>query len=345
MLILEDIKELSDEELEIYTKKRIEELETYYKEKTKSDTIGYDLDYNPSSPDILDYNSSKNSFSDAKSKLKNVCVYEGYVTKGKKIVFCIEQEGRDFTNGGCYYYVDTDDYIYMFLKYIRDKEISSDEDLFIYIGKFIRNYLGIFGDIKREDMLKMIYKNENEYYDRVEEHKFSWFKNKGIGECTEIALMAQNILCFLGYYSAIVMGNMAEKSVKENNVYSDEAHAYNLVAYEDSETGEVVQLLVDFAAATIFYNKEKKLDMAPFIIELEEGIKESVKALLRGYRKQISDYDDYSESDEKLKDKLVFDDYYCSMKKDKLIKIKIPIKREYSIEPFERKKSKKLKKI
>lgn len=337
MKIIEELKDFSDEELETVIKNRIEELEEESK-KVKGDNIfiGYNLDYKPKVPKIID---SKTYIpgSEKKQKLQNSCIYQGYVPRGTKIVYCIQEKNGAVTNAGGYYYVDTDEYIYMFFKYIRDKEIFNEKDLFIYIESFIMNYLGIIEEISRDDMFKIICENEERYCDRVEEHKFSWFKNKGNGMCTERALMAQNILSVLGFYSAFIGGNITEKFQKTGRIRCDEDHAYNLVAYQDQETGEIVQILVDFSVPTMLYKyKVKEFVMAPFINELEDGINDSIEILVRGLKK-----DDLTDD----KDKLTFSDYYCSIINGKLVKILIPLKREYSIKPFEREKTKKLTKI
>ena len=55
MKIIEELKDFSDEELEIIIKNRIEELEEESK-KVKGDNIviGYNLDYKPKVPKIID---------------------------------------------------------------------------------------------------------------------------------------------------------------------------------------------------------------------------------------------------------------------------------------------------
>ena len=337
MKAIEELKNFSDEELETIIKNRIEELEEETKERNGDNiVIGYNLDYKPEVPKIID---SKTYIpgSEKEHKLSNSCIHPGYVPIGTKIVYCIQEKNGVITNDGGYYYVDTDEYIYMFFKYIRDKEISDEKDLFIYIESFIMNYLGIIEEIPRKDMFKVICENEGKYYDRVEEHKFSWFKNKGNGMCTERALMAQNILSVLGFYSAIINGNITEKFQKTGDIYCDAAHTYNLVAYSDTETGETIQVLVDFSVSTWLYKyKVKELTIAPFIDELEDGINDSIEILVRGLKKDnlIDD-----------KDKLTFNDYYCSIINGKLVKILVPAQREYSIKPFESEKPKKLTKI
>lgn len=337
MKIIEWLKNLSDEELELTLKERIEKLEEASKEKNGNNIVlGYNIDYKPQVPKIIDSKTYIQG-SEKKQKLSNACIQPGYVPRGTKIVYCIQEKNGAVTNAGGYYYVDTDEYIYMFFKYIRDKEICNEKDLFIYIESFIMNYLGIIEEISRDDMFKIICENEERYCDRIEEHKFSWLKNKGNGMCTERALMAQNILSVLGFYSAIINGNITEKLQKTGHILCDEDHAYNLVAYQDSETGEIVQILVDFSVSTMLYKyKVKEFAMAPFINELEDGINDSIEILARGLKK-----DDLTDD----KDKLTFNDYYCSIINGKLVKILIPLKREYSIKPFEREKTKKLTKI
>ena len=270
MDILEKIKKLNDEELEKFAKTKIEELEKNAKIINKDiDTIGYILDYNPSEFNLLD--KSEND----ELEIDLQCTYNGYIPKGTRMVYGLTYtEEKVAKNGGSYYYIDTDEYIYMFLKYIQNKEVCNEHDLFIYILYFIKNYLGWIEKINRDEMFAMFYKNETAYYDPIEEHKFSWFKGQGNGMCSEIALMAQNILAFLDFNTYIVIGY---EKTRENDGAN---HAYNLISFNDSETNKLVEILIDFSNYIYVRNhNHKRVDRAPFIGELDDGISEAIETL------------------------------------------------------------------
>ncbi len=353
MYILEKIKKLDDKELEEYTKLRIEELEENARKINKDiDTIGYLLDYNPSAFDLLDKSE------DDSLEIDLQCTYNGYIPKGTRMVYGLTYTKEKVAeNAGSYYYIDTDEYIYMFLKYIKDRRVDSEHDLFVYILYFIRNYLGWFEKISRDDMFKMFYKNETTFYDPIEEHKFSWFKGMGNGMCSEIALMAQNILAFLEFNTAIVIGY---EKTREND---GENHAYNLISFNDSETYELVELLIDFSNYIYVYDHNyKRIDRFPFTGELEDGVGEAIEKLRRGrekYKFKNYSYDIPGEKlfklikenriDEVIKhikpdNILSFENYYYLLLGDEVFQLTTFDNRKYSIDLIMGEKTKKLEK-
>lgn len=362
MYILEEIQKLSDEELEEYIKNRINELEENSKRINEDiDTIGYILDYNPSEFNLLEED-------DDNLEVDLQCTYNGYIPKGMRMVYGLTYTKEKIAkNSGSYYYIDTDDYVYMFLKYIKDKEVNSEHDLFVYLQFFIKNYLGWIEKISRDDMFNMIYKNEKSYYDRVEEHNFSWFKNKGNAMCSEISLMAQNILAFFGFNTYIVIGY---EKTKEND---GECHAYNLVSFNCSETNELAEILIDFSNYTYAYDyKGERINRTPFIGILDD-INEAIETLKRKIDNRtnqeekiiIPKFKDYSyillgnelqkliEENKiekvieniKPNDELIFDDYYYAVIGDEIFESILHDKRRYSIEVTMGEDAKKLRKI
>lgn len=280
MDFLEEIRKLSDEELEETVKNKIKKLEE--EAISNSDIIGYHLNYNPDEYHIIDERDEGIYFDFDVS-----CFYSGYIKKNTKMVygFCFDTNGI-VSNDGKYYYVDTDDYILEFCKFIREKEIGSEFDLFDYLLEFIKKYLGYFGNRDRSQMFQMIYKGDREYYDPIVEHGFSWFKGQGNGMCTEYSLMVQNILSVFDMDCNIFIGREETEGEKGEN------HAFNIVSYVDSESGEEVTYLMDFAnCCEIFDEKFKLLDYSPFIVQIDDFSDELLEDFIRNSKHLI--YEDY----------------------------------------------------
>ena len=246
MYYYKKIKNLSDKKLKKYIKNRIEELALDSKTCNEEvDTIGYDLDFNPKNQ--LDEN--KNLMVDIRN------LYNGYIPKGMRIVYGLsydyDQDGL-VSNDGKYYYLDTEDYIYEFCKEIQKRDMLNEFELFYYLQDFIKKYFGLTPTINRENMFKMLYKDENNYYKPVNEHGLSWFKKKGNAMCTEYAVVAQNILSFFGMDTYMMI---AKEKIRDNE---PESHAFNFVSYTESETGKEKATLIDFATPIPIYDLQFK---------------------------------------------------------------------------------------
>lgn len=269
MDIVEYIKELSDKELEEFYNERIEFLEQN-DDNNYEYTIGYNLDYNPSAFDLLDF----------EKDIPDVVLtsgFNGYIPLGTKIVYGMvyNENAKVTSNYGHYYYIDDNSYILKFIKSIKDKNINDIYELFDLIYEFIYDYFGYIETISREDMMKLVVKNDTAFYKPVEEHKYSMFKDRGNAQCSEMAVMAQNILSFLGINSKIIIGS--HKMDKDNM----EGHAYNLVEYEEDE--EDKSILIDFAASVFILDfNHKVIGYAPFIHYLDTDINEAFKKLING---------------------------------------------------------------
>lgn len=313
------IKNLSDEELESLVEKIIGELEENSIEDNPGvDTIGFVLDYNPKEFYILEKEEIKSFKVDFK------CFYSGYVRKGMKMSYGLVYSGDGVvSNDGRYYYIDDDSYILDFCKYIRDKEVENEYELFGYVLNFIEKYLGYIEEINREDMFKMIYKSDRIKYDPVYEHTFSQFKGRGNGVCSEKTIMANNILNVFDMYSYIMIG-------REKNTDDDkgESHAFNIVTYEEETTKELKNLLIDFSGfirvRDINFNVLERL---PFIGELDELTEEMIINVIES------------------KEHLIFEDYDYMVIANSLFKIGYSRDRDYYIEerlvPDEKLKTKK----
>lgn len=276
MEIVEYIKDLDDKELEEFYNERIEFLE----ENTNSNTysIGYGLDYNPSAFNLLD-------FDEEIPKVELIAGFNGYIPLETKIVYGMvyNESAKVTSNYGHYYYIDDNSYVYDFIKSIKGKGINSIYELFDLIYEFIYDYFGYIETITREDMMKLVAKNNTAFYKPVEEHKYSMFKGKGNAQCSEISIMAQNILSFLGIDSKLIIGTHR----MEND--DMEGHAYNMVQYE--EDGEEKSILIDFSASVFVIDfNHKVIGYAPFIHYLDTDINTAFKKIIEGDCITANDY-------------------------------------------------------
>ena len=235
MDFLNEIKNISDNNLESLVKEKIDYISTESDNyNNNTNVIGFKLDENPKF-DIK--NHSKGDF----FSLDLICGYEGYIKKNMKIVYGLSYNYTKLvSNNGSYYYLDTDDYILDFCKYIKDKEVLNDYIFFDYVLKFIRNYFKVISTQDREEMLSMIYKNDYNVYDKTFENRFSLFKNKGNARCSEYAVLAQNILSFFDYDIIYVIGKEKDNDIETN-------HAFNIISFFDKEDNKDVTYLIDFS--------------------------------------------------------------------------------------------------
>lgn len=305
MDFLEYIKKIDEKELEKVVNERIEELEEdeflYI-----PDTIGYKLDYNPSS--FILNNIDLNNLDTVEIR----DYYEGYIPYGTRIVYGIvyKEDKSIKSNGSRYYYIDDDSYILEFCKYIRkEEEIEGPYTLFDRIHEFIQDYFGRIVQVDRETMMNYVLKKDYYFYDPVNENTLSMFKNKGNALCSERGLLAQNILSFLGFDTTYIMGTIKriltpclentnfsntdeirisnynkiedmkkdieeemirkEKWERKKEKFSLEGHAYNMVTFEEQD--ELVSLLIDFSAGVNVFNmKHQKIGETPFIEYLDK---------------------------------------------------------------------------
>lgn len=252
-----NIKDMTDEEIEKYLSYEIYNLENISKENNIYGLIGYNLHFNPGKISILD--------KDKQAFIEEVKFHTGYVPKGTKVVFgCNTYENGMSFNGGEYYVVDDEEYVYEFCKLIKDADVRSDEELLEFILVFLNGYLGGNGNQTRAEMFQLIMKPDCTYYDSIREHKLSDFKGKGNALCTEYAIMANNILTVFGFDSTIVLG---ELKIGDNEV---EDHAFNIVSYTDNEYNRK-DMLVDFSASIDVYDfSYNRIGDVPYIIDLAD---------------------------------------------------------------------------
>lgn len=249
------LKEMSLEEIEKYLSYEIYNLESISKQNNSYGYIGYNLHFNPGKISLLD--------EDEKNPVEEVKFHTGYVPKGTKVIFgCNTYDNGMSFNGGMYYIVDDEEYVYEFCRFIKDADVRSNEELFEFILFYLNDYFGERGNQTREEMFQLIMKPDHTYYDSVIGHKLSNFKGKGNAVCTEYAVMANNILTVFGFDSTIVLGQLkiGMKDVQD--------HAFNIVSYTDSEYNRK-DMLVDFSSSSDVYDfNYNKIGDVPYTIDL-----------------------------------------------------------------------------
>ena len=253
-----EIKNLSDEELERVVKIRINQLERKSKKENGNiDIIGYDIGYNPEIYDIKKPGELP--------PVRTIYIYDGYVPKNTRYVYGITPEvfNNSYSNVGCYYYVDDDSYILDFCKYVRDKDVQNEYEMFSYILYFSMNYFHEIEELSRYDMFKLINTKEGTFFDPINEHKFSSYKGKGNAMCSEKSLLANNILNFLGYDTSIALGIMSDDE-------SDQGfHAFNIIEYKETGSEEKTLAMIDFSCYTKLLDENcKVIGYNPFIGEI-----------------------------------------------------------------------------
>ncbi len=255
MDFLEYIKTLNDEELEIAIKDKIDFLEEIsYDLNEGTDTIGYEIGYNPSIYDLI--NNSKYT------EMIVTNIYKGYIKRGMRLVYGRAEDYYGVnSNNGRYYYIDDDNYILDFCKYIKGKEVAAEFDLFRNIFSFMKDYFKYsYDNISREDMFKMIYSSNILCYPPINEHGFSWFKGKGNARCSERSLVAENILSIFGFESYMVIGREFDSDEVET------PHAFNFIKYKEKDTNEELSALIDFSLySSVFDINGEEVEKVPYI--------------------------------------------------------------------------------
>ena len=227
MEIIDRIKRCkNDEQLYYLTKRLIKDavnksrgVNPYY------GLIGEQLEVNPSEYHFdLDLDSS---YEDVLS----VDIWNGYIPKGTKLVYggCYNADSKIAYNAGEYYYIDDESYVYDFIKQLRDYEINDLYDLIILISNFMDNLFNNQfnpNNISREDMHRVLFKNEFRFFEPIKEHSITDFYHRGNAKCTEEALVANNLLSVLGIHSTFV---------------SDSDHVYNIVFQPKDEEDETLE--------------------------------------------------------------------------------------------------------
>ena len=183
--------------------------------------------------------------------------------------------------------MDDGDYIVEFAKYIKEKEVENEYELFDYVLEFLRDYFGEIKTIERSEMFQMILKDEKTFYPAIQEHMLSDFRKKGNAMCSEYATAAQNILSVFGFDMGLVIGQ------EQTDGYKEETHAFNLVSFKERKSKEEIYLLLDFAGYINVYNEKFEIiDKSPFLLFMPELTDEMMIKIL--YQKENISGEDYA---------------------------------------------------
>ena len=278
MNLLKKIEKLDDNELEKFVKKRIALLELKKRSEMISNTVGFLLDYNPSCYDLLDC-------SDEICEIPIISKFDGYIPLGTRIVYGMYYNinQKIVSNNGYYYYMNDDKYILEFCKYIKNKKVFDEFELFDYLLEFCQKYFGTIEFIKREDMKKLINVNDRAFYKPINEHGFSLFKNKGNYQCSEISIMVQNILSFLGFNISLIIGK------EQLDGCNTESHAFNFIDFNYSLTKEKLSLLFDAAIPVNVVDINcNVVGLSPYIHYLDKSKDETYYDLSHGITDEIN---------------------------------------------------------
>lgn len=270
----DELKELVDEVIEVYTN-----MAKY--ENDDMDYIGTCLDINPINYHIDDPNFEIDRYYDC------VNFWKGYIPLGTKIVYgrFYIPKYRTSSHKGCYYYVDDDNYIFDFFKMIKEeKDIDNVHDIIFLVFRFIeKKFVRYFNPKDRNVINKLIHKTDELYFRPVKEHSIKDFYGNGSAMCSEIALIAENLMSVLGY---------------EIMYMEDKEHAYNIFVDHVDEKDVDIYVL-DFANWVECYDVNFNLiAKSPYIEKIDGGDNELIDQMVNhGKRIELDDYYLYSIND------------------------------------------------
>ena len=285
--LLEAINNYNEEE----TKLLIDDCINFYTKAASDiniecDTIGTDVGINPRNYSNDEYDYGLN-------------IWRGYIPKNTRIVYGVYgYPDYKSANHGCYYYLDDESYIYDFIKYIKDRDIEDTYDFIISVNKFLKLYLDKAVNSKtREEIHKLLYKDELDFYEPVNEHSIKDFKNTGAGQCTEYTALAENIFSIFDFDIYYMM---------------DVEHAYNLLIDNDKT------YILDFANWVPCYDINLKyLGRLPYFVEIPDFTDELFDKVKHG------------------SERIELPDYYFLAMNDDLIEVRNGDTREYGVDAVE----------
>ena len=261
----EEIEKIAKEVIEIVTKEA-------YEENVESSYIGTELDINP-----LNYHLDDISFKLDKY-YSCVNVWNGYVPKGMKIVYgrFFNDKFKTSTHKGCYYYLDDDSYVFDFFKYIKNIQVDDEYDIIVAVYRFIEKMFTCNINAKdRDDINKLIYKDNDLYFRPIKEHSIKDFYGNGSAMCSERSIVAENLLSAMGL-EVISM--------------QDKGHAYNIYAHHSNDDTEIY--IVDFSDWVGCYDVNFNLvSTLPFFKKIEGATADDIdKIANEGKRIELNDY-------------------------------------------------------
>ena len=243
---------LPEEELETFVRKRIQRLENKSKIRDPHDTVGFEVGYNRENHQL--------SEEEINPRVSMRQFYCGYIRKDMKVVYGFRYNRQGIPgNEGMYYYMDDENLILDFCRFIRGKEVQDEYELFHQILVFLHQYFGFMNQKNRESIIRMIYKDKENYFDPVYNHSIKMFKHTGSALCTEFAAVAQKILSFFYIKCYFAIG-------REKSKVSEMGHAFNFVQFKERDTGENTCALLDFSLPVKVYDESYQIiDRHPYV--------------------------------------------------------------------------------
>lgn len=181
--------------------------------------------------------------------------------------------------GDVSYHIYDNDYLYDFAMGIKRQNLPNDANLLQQIMPMLDYYFGFPKDNvdRRSQVLdEWMEQNADAFYDEHPEMRQSeWFdsgeeqmsvsretpisafKKQGVAQCSERAVMAQNLLKMCGYDSQVVFGSCKSRGVAEE-------HAYNLVSIDGKNS------LLDFSNTVYDYKDGKMVGRRPYSVALSD---------------------------------------------------------------------------
>ena len=162
--------------------------------------------------------------------------YRGFISSTSKVAFSDDliDIGEDSCSSSVHL-MKTQDYIPLFIEYIKSKKITNANYIIMAISPFLHEYFGCKKDYTNENNREKYYidigKKLGEIKSKDEYNKYynEWFdigeyKGSSMAECSEYAILSQNILSFLGIESYYISGQLNDEI---------DLHAYNIIKYMD----------------------------------------------------------------------------------------------------------------
>ena len=273
MTLLEQLRNVSTEEefnslIEVAISKATQRSKDL---NNNTDYIGADCGIN-AEPKLLMTNDSSVDY-----VCKMINKYIGYVPLDVKVTFGLEVDTRILSafNKGHFYYLDDESYIFDFLKWVKNEDTHSTYSLFIAISRFLKAYFkySIIEGVSREQRHTLIKGIDGRFFEPSKQFSIRDFKGTNCALCSEYAIIANNILSVLGYYSIVVF---------------DTGHAYNVLVCEDDS--DYRAFIIDFAySVKVFDINCNKIGVHPFISEIQDASKGALNDLLNGRSKVVFD--------------------------------------------------------
>ena len=155
------------------------------------------------------------------------------------------------------YSMQTTDYFYEFVHFIRKYKINNKGILIQCLETFINNYFGLYVKTDRESIFNDIAwqttRTDEEYFKALENNKIGDLKGKNAAMCTERSAMAEQLLSLFDIETYYCMG-----CINLNN--KEEAHCFNIVKRKSDYA------LIDYSMPVASLNNDGKVKgYYPFI--------------------------------------------------------------------------------